>query len=185
MTRPKLSVRRPYARVMNPRRSLLILAGAVLLFVVVQVFLSALLGDLTPRLLELELTFSHNRFAGILNGLSDPEITKLRQSIQLDFVYAVLYGFVLWWGVRMVNGLTPLTPGAYRLWSAAPILAASLDFVENESHLYLIDHRDAITPLAIVLTGSVSWLKWALALGVLGFLIWRLPRALFRSRVGS
>jgi len=65
---------------------------------------------------------------------------------------------------------------------AAFVVAASLDYVEN---LYLIDHRDAIAPLAIMLTGGVSWLKWALALGVLGFLIWRLPRALFRSRVGA
>lgn len=97
MTRPMNSVLRPYARAMNPRRSLLILVGAVAAFVV----------------------------------------------------------------------------------------AASLDYVENLSHLYLIDHRDAIAPLAIMLTGGVSWLKWALALGVLGFLIWRLPRALFRSRVGA
>ncbi|MDQ3156550.1 MAG: hypothetical protein M3Q98_07495 [Actinomycetota bacterium] len=168
---------------MNPRRSLLILVGAVVAFVITQVFLSVILGDLMPKLLELETTFSDDRFTGILSGLSDAEITRLQQSLRLDFVYALLYGFVLWWGVRTVNGLTPLNPGTYRLWSAAPVVAASLDFVENLSHLYLIDHRDAITPLAIVLTGSVSWLKWALALGALGFLIWRLPRALLRSRV--
>lgn len=168
---------------MNLRRSLIILVGAVVAFVVTQVFMSSILGDLTPKLLELQTTFSDDRFAAILSGLSDAEITKLQQSIRLDFVYAFLYGFVLWWGVRIVNDLTPLEPRTYRLLSAAAIVAASLDYVENLSHLYLIDNRDAITPLAIALTGCVSWLKWALALGVLGFLFWRLPRALFRSRV--
>lgn len=185
MKRPARSVLRPYARAMNPRRSLLILVGAVAAFVVTQLFMSAILGDLTSKLLELETTFSEDRFAGILSGLSEAEITKLRQSIQLDFLYALLYGFMLWWGVRMVNGLTPLNRSTYRLWSAAAIVAASLDYVENLSHLYLIDHRDAIAPLAIMVTGSVSWLKWAIALAVLGFLIWHLPRALFRSRVSA
>ena len=104
MTRPMNSVLRPYARAMNPRRSLLILVGAVAAFVVTQLFMGAILGDLTPKLLELETTFSDDRFTGILSGLSDAEITALRQSIQFDFVYALLYGFVLWWGVRMVNG---------------------------------------------------------------------------------
>lgn len=147
--------------------------------------MSSKLGNLTSALLELETTFSDDIFAGILNGLSQNEIDRLQQSISIDFAYALAYGFVLWWGVRMVNDLSALDGRAFRLLSAAPIVAVALDYVENFSHLYLIEHRDVISPLAIAFTGSVSWLKWALALGVLGFLIWRLPRALLRSGGGE
>lgn len=167
---------------MNRRRSLLVLGGIFALLAIVQTVMSSILGDLTSTLLDLETTLSDDTFAGILNGLGDGEITRLQRSIRLDFLYALLYGSLLWWGVRIVNDLSSLTPRTYRLLSAIPIAAVSLDYLENLSHLYLIDHRDAISPIVIAVTGSVSWLKWALALGILGFLIWRLPRALIRTR---
>ncbi|MGZ5370687.1 MAG: hypothetical protein ACXWDE_02730, partial [Aeromicrobium sp.] len=50
---------------MNLRRSLIILVGAVVAFVVTQVFMSSILGDLTPKLLELQTTFAALHIAAI------------------------------------------------------------------------------------------------------------------------
>ncbi len=45
----------------------------------------------------------------------------------------------------------------------APWLAAAADYAENLAHLYLLHHREKITPAAIRTTGTITNTKWALA----------------------
>ena len=66
----------------------------------------------------------------------------------------------------------------------APWLSALGDYGENVAHWYLLDHRDAITPTAIRVTGTVTNTKWALAGACLTTLLagytrvgWRAVRA--------
>jgi len=83
-----------------------------------------------------------------------------------------------------LDELSPLPSWLRRGLVIAPWLSALGDYGENVAHWYLLDHRDAITPTAIRVTGTVTNTKWALAGACLTTLLagytrvgWRAVRA--------
>jgi hypothetical protein len=74
-------------------------------------------------------------------------------------------------GAARLHQLRPMSPPLRRALLAAPVVSAACDYAENVAHWHLLDHRADITPSVVRVTGTISNLKWTLALGSLVYLV--------------
>lgn len=152
------------------RRLDVVLVSLSAAYVVSQARIGRLLGPVAGRALRLQTTTSSTVFAGILDGWSDRELARYRSHLPADMVHPVIYAAALTAGAARLHQLRPLSPPVRRALLAAPAVSAACDYVENLAHWYLLDHRERITPGAIRATGTITNLKWTLALGSFAYL---------------
>ncbi|MFD4366188.1 hypothetical protein [Rhodococcus sp. NPDC058521] len=146
------------------------LIGWSALFVASQLNIARLLGPAAPRVLEAQTAFSAGSYTAVLDKMDAADTARYRSHFYPDFVHPAIYAIALSTGTRRLAELTPMSPTTRRVFTAAPVVSAAGDYVENVVGLYLLDHRDRITDTTVRATSTVSVTKWVLALGTLGFL---------------
>lgn len=137
--------------------------GLNALYLVSQVFVGRRLGPMTRDLFRLQLTTSAPKFRSIVDGWDSEQLARYRSHLPPDMVHPVIYGSSLTASALALDELAPLPPALRRALLVAPWAAAACDYAENVAHLYLLDHREAITPPVVTATGIASTTKWALA----------------------
>lgn len=162
---------------MKLERDDVVLAIALVAYVVSQLNILRVLGPIRDELLTVQLNVSAPWLTETVSGWAAEQHDAFLEFLAWDTIHPFLYGFVLWWAVRRVNTLTPLEPLVMRTMSLAALAAPLLDLIENGIMFYLIDDLSHIAQPAVLLGGLAAWGKWLLAAVVVGFLIWRLPRA--------
>ncbi len=137
--------------------------GLNALYLVSQAFIGRRLGPVAKDALRLQTTTSAATFRHIVESWDDTELARYRSHLPPDMVHPLIYGASLTVTAVKLDGLRPLPPRLRRALLIAPWFAAAADYAENLAHLYLLDHRDKITPAAIQTTGTITNTKWALA----------------------
>jgi hypothetical protein len=145
--------------------------GLTGLYGVSQAFIAHRLGPVKHDALRLQTTTDAEKFRGILDSWDAEELAHYRSHLPPDMVHPLIYAASLTAGALNLGALLPLRPGTQRALVTAAWLSALGDYAENFAHLYLLDHRDAITPAAIRATGTITNTKWVLAGGVLATLL--------------
>lgn len=151
------------------RRSLLLTGLAGVAVVVSQVHLAYVLGDRHPNIICLQLSFSAERYWGILGAWGAEGLQAYRRHFAADFVHLCIYalfGHVL----ATRGGLFPDcdTRASGRLACLLP-LAALFDLAENLLQLRLLAGPFGVPSVIIPLSGLCSSVKWTL---VLVFAVW-------------
>ncbi len=128
-----------------------------------QTIIARRLGPVAHDALRLQTTTSAEKFRGILDGWDASGLAHYRSHLPPDMVHPLIYGASLTASALKLNELQVLPAGLLRALVVAPWLSALGDYGENFAHLYMLNHRKAITPAAIRVTGTVTNTKWALA----------------------
>ncbi|WP_127781761.1 hypothetical protein [Rhodococcus sp. X156] len=137
--------------------------GLNALYLASQTFIGRRLGPMTKDLFRLQLTTSAPTFRSIVDGWDEGQLARYRSHLPPDMVHPVIYGCSLTASTLKLDELVALPPRVRTALLVAPWVAAACDYAENVAHLYLLDHREAITPPVITATGVASTTKWALA----------------------
>lgn len=140
-------------------------------FVVSQANIMRVLGPVGVRVLMTQTATSGQAYRAVLDRMDAREIERYRSHFYPDFLHPIVYAATLRAGARRLDALAPLSPAARRVLSAAPVVAAAGDYVENVAGLYLLDHRYRITDRTVRVTTAVSTTKWVLGLGALAYLV--------------
>ncbi len=152
---------------------------AALAFVVSQACLISLVHHLRPKLVELQLTFSPNRYWEILNLWGEAGRHAYRGHFAYDFVHIgifSLFGYLL----ARRGGLFGPGERALALRVAAILPVAGLfDLGENLLQLNLLSGPVGVDSLAIPLSALCSAAKWMLV----GVFAWITARRLL-NRLG-
>lgn len=148
------------------RRALAALGTAVVLLLVVQ---AAVLADLRPGVLALQLAGSARRFGEIVHQWSPEQLARYRAMLAADSVMLLAYAAFGWRLARTTATFAAL-PRAARLAAAALLpLAALADAGENVLHAWLTaEPRFGFAPVYAAALGcaAVKWLA-VVAFGVL------------------
>ncbi|NLG55297.1 MAG: hypothetical protein GX542_06565 [Rhodococcus sp.] len=139
-------------------------------FVVSQTLVAKVLGPTAPRVLEVQTAWSAPRYRKVLASMDDADIVRYRSHYYLDMIHPAIFGVALFIGGRRLGQITELSPVTRAALAAAPIVAASGDYVENFVGLHLLDHSEDITDTTVRTTSAISTVKWVLALGTFGYL---------------
>ncbi len=145
-----------------------ILLGLILLFLLSQITILLLTSGLGPDFLQLQLTFTADKFSEIVKSWhsSGLIITYYRHFI-LDYItHPLLYGLALSSFMAWVFVRRDMQP-KYDIYLLLPFIASTLDIIENNLHLYLLTHLDRISDNIVLVSGACSWTKWAVAFACL------------------
>lgn len=138
---------------MIPMRAALCGSGAVALglFVAVQ----ALLGDLRPNLVVLQLSFDAAGFRQVLDMWGPAGVVRYRQHFALDFGFLLAYAL---FGVLAARQLAAAWPGL-------AAVAAVFDAGENGAHLWLLALPAPLPPALVAGAALLASMKWLALLG--------------------
>jgi len=125
-----------------------------------------------PGIIELQLAFSLQRFNDILQAWG-PEITDTyRQTMWIDYIYAVMYGLTAASLIWLLGSKSGMKPQRVKLLACLPLIAAGFDWVENGLHLVILNSAPTA---GLVWTASlaalVKWLLTAVFLVVICYLL--------------
>jgi hypothetical protein len=137
--------------------------GLNALYLVSQTLIARRLGPVAHDALRLQTTMSADKFRGILDSWDDTELAHYRSHLPPDMVHPLIYAASLTASAMKLEELHRLPPALRRMLLVAPWVSAACDYGENVAHLYLLDHRNKITPAMIRTTGTITNTKWALA----------------------
>lgn len=156
------------------RRSLLLTGLATVAVTVSQVHLAHLVGARRPNIVCLQLSFSAERYWGILSAWGADGLRAYRGHFAADFLHLCIYalfGHVL----ATRGGLFPDcdSRASARLASLLP-LAALFDLAENLLQLRLLAGPFGAPSMTIPVSAVCSSVKWGLVLVFAAWVGWRL-----------
>lgn len=154
--------------------------GLNALYLVSQTFIARRLGPVARDALRLQTTTSDVTFRAILHGWDEIQLARYRSHLPPDMVHPLIYASSLTASALQLDELRPLPPALRRALLVAPWISAAADYAENVAHLYLLEHRELITPAVIRTTGSITNTKWALAGACVATLLGGYLRVLLR-----
>lgn len=143
--------------------SKLIVIVAAVAFVVSQTYLISLLHFLRPNLIELQLTFSPDRYWEILALWGDAGRQAYRDHFAHDFLHIAIFSI---FGYLLARGAGLFGPGerALELRVAAILPVAGLfDLGENLLQLRLLSGQMGFASIVIPVSALCSSAKWMLA----------------------
>lgn len=148
------------------------LASVALL--VSQVHLALIVGMRRPNIICLQLSFSAERYWGILSAWGADGLRAYREHFAADALHLCVYalfGYI----VATRGGLFPQSAGraAGRLAALLP-LAALFDVAENLLQLRLLAGPFGAESMLIPMSASCSLLKWGLVIFFALWVAWRL-----------
>lgn len=152
---------------------------AALAFALSQVYVISLVHHLRPNLLELQLTFSHDRYWEILALWGDAGRQAYRAHFAYDFAHIGIFSA---FGYLLARHGGLFGPQARALESRAAVMlpiAGLFDLGENLLQLKLLSGPVGADSLAIVLSALCSAAKWMLV----GVFTWITARQLL-NRLG-
>ena len=159
--------------------SRIILVLTALAFILSQVYLISLVHHLRPNLVELQLTFSPDRYWEILNLWGEAGRQAYRSHFAHDFMHIAIFSL---FGYLLARRGGLFSPGERTLElrvAAILPLAGLLDLGENLLLLELLSGPVGAASMAIPLSALCSVAKWALA----GAFAWICARRLL-NRLG-
>ncbi len=145
--------------------------AAIALYAASQAFIARRLGPVKHQALALQTTLDDAKFRAILDGFSGTELAHYRSHLPPDMVHPIIYATSLTASTQNLAARLPVSAAVQRALVTAAWVSALGDYVENVAHWYLLDHREAITPVAIRATGTVTNTKWAMAGGAVVYLL--------------
>lgn len=146
------------------------LASAVVTVLLAFYFQSAFSQHLpqgSPGYAALQMSFSVQRFAEVLEIWGPQNVQRYQVSMWADFFfpasYAFLFSSLL---VKAAHNGKPLA-GIVKWLCLAPFLAAMLDYIENVLHLALLGQGSPFAAGMVLLSACAASFKWALLGGVI------------------
>lgn len=118
-----------------------------------------------PSILALQLAFSSDRLASILDQWGKAAMEAYVNSMWLDFLYPPAYAaaFSAWFAFLMRNQKEDVLPMRHHLvLFVMPFVAAGMDYVENALHLWMFAILHALPPLVVFLASLAAAIKWSL-----------------------
>lgn len=146
--------------------------AAALAYVASQAFVLWILEPLGTEALGLQTTLSGDEFYGILAGWNPEQVALYLAHFGPDFVHATIYAVALASAVACVTRNPDGPPSTQALvLFATPLVAGACDFAENLLHLVLISTPAPASAALVALSGSITAIKWMLALGTVAWLM--------------
>jgi len=137
-----------------------------------QIHLGWIVHSLHPNILEMQFTFSAERFWAIVDAWGPVGTAIYLSHFPWDWIHIVLYALL---GIAICrrNGLFSRLPDVpRRLWALVLPLAGLLDTLENAAQLYLLAGASNGGGFVVPASALCSTLKWGLVLLFVGACVW-------------
>lgn len=132
------------------------------------------------EVIYLQFSYTPERFLNIVHRWGFGGINVFLFSICLDYIYPVLYAFVLSGLIAravLKRGAEKI-PFVHRLCFFLPFLAAAIDYAENILHVRILSNMlfhqslETIAPLPVLMASFCATTKWALILFSVGSILY-------------
>lgn len=143
----------------------LFLLLATLAYALSQGNLIRLIGPLEPSIFSLQLAFSAERFAAVLNAWGAEGLARYQAHFVYDFVHPFIYGAFGYVWARYSPLFVTASRGIFCFWVLCLPIAGWCDLIENTLHVFLL--QQGIEHLSETMVLAASWaaaIKWSLAL---------------------
>lgn len=152
--------------------------AAVILFILVMLVINPRIdGSHGLGVIALQLAFVKSEGMRIVTGWGTTGIHRFQQWLWVDYLYAVAYGLFLTSLLARTARRHFVRPqvGA-RVLMLCPLLASSLDWMENSLELLFIQDPGAVSRLLFWCHSLLASIKWLLLpVVVTTLLVWRRP----------
>ena len=139
----------------------------------------------TPRVIELELAFTEERFNGIVDQWSEAGTLVVQQrNLWLDLLFPFAYAGLLTGLLGMLALPSSGEPKAgLSMLVTLPLVAGVLDWIENGLLIWLLGQGPYDGPVLVFLMSTVSLIKWLLLLVSGAAIICQLLRRIVAGRL--
>lgn len=150
-------------RAVTPNRNPVLVAIATAAYVASQANLARLLGPLDPSIFALQLAFTPEQFWQVIEKWGPSGVSRYQSHFVYDFIHPFIYAALGYVWVRRTALFSALPRPAHRFFALALPVAGVCDLVENSIHVHLLRHDAGFGGQLVLLSGSASSIKWALA----------------------
>ena len=135
---------------------------------------------------RLQLAFSSEAFADVLQKWGPGGIERFRAMLWVDYLYAVAYSVFLS-GLLAILTRRLAAAGVIGLSVVlAPLVAAASDWIENTFHLLMLADPARLSETAVVLASMFAAVKWGLVAASIALIVYhsgvKLARLVAKSK---
>ena len=144
-------------------RNFVIVIIATAAYIASQANLARILGPLDPSIFALQLAFTPEQFWQVIEKWGTNGVSRYQSHFIYDFIHPFIYAALGYVWVRYTTLFLAMSNGANKFFAAALPVAGLCDLVENSIHVYLLSHGSGFGGNLVLVSGTASSIKWALA----------------------
>lgn len=138
---------------------------ATLAYCVSQGNLIRLIGPLDPSIFSLQLAFSVERFAAVLQAWGAEGLARYHEHFNYDFLHPLIYGAFGYIWARYSPLFVSASRGVFCFWVICLPIAGWCDLIENTLHVFLLRQEiSALSEWMVLGASGAAAIKWTLAL---------------------